>query len=99
MVEYKLEWEERSFQEETVTLTKEEKEIALSKLGNSTFTRAKDPCRMAMAREVFWIWFVEDLECGGIRRLNFMRSPQRFLSKGTTKLANCFWKVNLVRSF
>ena len=26
-----------------------------------------------------------------------MRSPQRFLNKGTTSLAHCFGEVNLVR--
>ena len=37
------------------------------------------------------------LECGVLRSLNFMRSPQRFLNKGTTSLAHCFGEVNLVR--
>lgn len=89
---YKLKWEERFLQGETVTLTKKSKEIALNKLGNSTNSRAEDPCRTA----VTWR-SVLDLDCErkvgmwGYKDSKLYEEPSEISEQGNNIISTLLW--------
>lgn len=89
---YKLKWEERFLQGETVTLTKKSKEIALSKLGNSTKSRAEDPCRTSLTwRSVLDLNCERKVGTWGYKESKLYDKPSKISEQGNNIISTLLW--------
>lgn len=75
-----------------MTLTRKSKEIALSKLGNSTNSRAEDPCRTAVTwRSVLDLNCERKVGMWGYKESKLYDKPSKISEQGNNIISTLLW--------